>query len=98
MATTRDRVKALASRKATLGLQAGWIAHAAAERWPARQLPAPIVLVRRPAATDEQWAYVNEQLHIGMAELATHGVTVFLDWTPTRGVVSLTDQLALHVG
>jgi hypothetical protein len=97
MATrTRDRVKALASRKATLGPQAGWIARQAIERWAPHQLPQPIVLVRRPTASDEQWAYVNAQLDIGIAELVEHDVPVCIaEWTPVRGVVSVGDQLAL---
>jgi hypothetical protein len=90
-AMTRQRVMALARRSWAhpLGLQAGWIVRELSKRWAPRQLPRTVVMARRADATDEQWAYVREQLRIGTDELATYGVDVCVDWTASTAIIAV---------
>jgi hypothetical protein len=71
---------------ATAGVRSGhpfealWLARTLWNHWPPRKPPRPVVLVRRPDATDEQWNSVRAKLEKAGRRLALCGVPVRVEW------------------
>ena len=82
----RERLRPLATCGLGSGhpLEALWLARTLWNHWPPRTPPRPVVLIRRPDATDDQWDGVRVKLGTAVRRLAAAGVPVVIEWGASR--------------